>query len=260
MASSNLDHTIDALTVIRRAQRALDAALRLPKADRRELAGQIDAVRRNADVVSRSLAAAVPGGETMLAAGHGLAGRREVQALGGLVGFFAGQGSHALDAVAGAASSIGTEPDRSLELSERIRLRLAEVGVAKRDDLARELEVDPRSPEFRDALERTLGTGLAEWYGSGTYGLPHDELEAMLARARVTAEVERAGAGEREPPPEPVAGAGATEPVAEAEASEAEASRSLGAAVEELRGSIDSLWRSVAGRTADEEEPPLPPP
>jgi hypothetical protein len=247
VASSNLDHAIDALTLIRRAQRATDAALRLPSSDRRDLAGQIDAVRSNVDEVAGSLATSVPGGEALLSAGHGLAERREVRALGGLIGFFAGQGSQALDAVAGAASSIGSEPDQSLQLSERIRMRLAEVGVATRGDLARELEVDPRSAEFRDALERTLGTGLAEWYGSGTYGLPHDELEAMIARARVAAEVERGAPG-----------AGAAAP-ADAPAAEPASSRSLGAAVEDLRGSIDALWKSVAGR-AEDDEPPLPPP
>jgi hypothetical protein len=256
VASSNIDRTIDALTLIRRAQRATDAALRLPMSDRRELAGQIDAVRRNADQVAGSLAASVPGGESLLSAGHGLAERREVRALGGLIGFFAGQGSQALDAVAGAASSLGTERDHSLELSERIRLRLAEVGVTTRGDLARELDVDPRSAEFRDALERTLGTGLAEWYGSGTYGLPHDELEAMLARARVTAEVEAAGAAAGRPSPPPV-----REPEPETEPAEAVPPRSLGSAVEELRGSIDALWKSVAGKAEEEEdEPPLPPP
>ncbi len=248
MASSNIDHAIDALSLIRRAQRATDAALRLPTRDRQELAGQIESVREDVDAVTRSLAANVPGGETLLAAGHGLAGRREVQALGGLIGFFAGQSSQALDAVAGAATSIGSEPDRSLELSERIRMRLAEVGVAKRDDLARELEVDPRSAEFRDALERTLGTGLAEWYGSGTYGLPHDELESMIARARVAAEVERSGGA--------APSAGSAAPPASGE--EPAASRSMGAAVDELRGSIDALWKSVAGHS--EPEAPLPPP
>lgn len=239
MASSNLDYAIDALSLIRRAQRATEAALRLPSSDRRELAGQIEAVRRNVDAVAGDLAGSVPGGEALLSAGHGLAGRPEVRALGGVVGFFAGQGSQALDAVAGAAGSIGSEPDRSLELSERIRIRLVEVGVAKRDDLGRSLEVDPSSAEFRDALERTLGTGLAEWYGSGTYGLPHAELEAMLARA--SAEDESAVAADE-------GVATASEPVA----------GSLGATVEELRGSIDSLWRSVAKRTEDEQ--PLPPP
>jgi hypothetical protein len=192
--ASNLDHALSALVLIRDAQRALDSALRLPSEDRAALAGQIQAVRRGMRDVASSLAGAVPGGPSLVSAGQalgeGLANRPELRALGGVVSFLASQSSHALDAVAGAAESFGGERDRSLALSDRITHRLTEVGIATRSDLARELEVDPRSTEFRDALERTLGTGHAEWYGSVTYGLPRDELEAMLAKAREVADEE----------------------------------------------------------------------
>jgi hypothetical protein len=186
--TSSFDHAVSALVLIRDAERAIDAAMRLPSEDRAAVTEQIETVQTRARDVSSALAGAVPGARTVFSAGQnlgsGLADRREVRALGGLVSFFAGQGSHALDAVAGAAGSLGDEPDPTIDLSERIVQRLHEVGVTSRKDLARELEVDPRSAEFRDALERTLGTGRAEWYGSGTYGLPHSELETLIARPR----------------------------------------------------------------------------
>ena len=185
---SNFDHAVSALVLIRDAQRAIDAALRLPSEDRAAVADQLETVRVRARDVSSSLAASVPGARSVLATGQSLGGglteRREIRALAGLVGYFAGHGSQALGAVAGAAGSLGDEPDHTIDLSERIIRRLHEVGVASRKDLAEHLEVDPRSAEFRDALERTLGTGRAEWYGSATYGLPHAELEALIARAR----------------------------------------------------------------------------
>ena len=187
MAGSNLDLAINALVLIRNAQRAIDAALRLPAEDRASVAEHVDAVRRSVGQVAASLAATIPGAQSLAGASQvaagGLATRREFRALTGMVSFFARQGSEALGAVAGMAGALGGR-DRSLALSERITVRLAEVGVATREDLARELGVEPRSPDFQDALERTLGTGRAEWYGSGTYGLPRGDLEAMISRAR----------------------------------------------------------------------------
>ncbi|HEX6117076.1 MAG TPA: hypothetical protein VFY99_08235 [Solirubrobacterales bacterium] len=241
--SPNLDHAISGLILIRDAQRAVDAALRLPIDDRAAVDEQIQAVRDGAGEVASSLAATVPGAQSLLGAGQSIGGglvtRPELRALGGLVGFFASQGSQALGAVAGAADSLGGERDRTLDLSERITNRLAEVGVTTRTDLARELDVDPRSAEFRDALERTLGTGHAEWYGSATYGLPRPQLEALLARARLDSEGETGGgrdaAAESDPPdPEPA---------------EPAAPRGLGAAAGELRAAVDGLRAAVARRT-----------
>lgn len=236
MAPSNIDHAINALALIRNAQRAVDAALRLPTEDRAAVSEQIEAVRRSAGDVAAGLAATVPGGQSLARAGHALGGgltsRPEFRALGGVVSFFASQGSQALGAVAGAAASVGSERDPSLVLSERIAQRLGEVGVTTRTDLARELDVDPRSAAFRDALERTLGTGHAEWYGSGTYGLPRAQLETMIARAK-----EVAGDSPPDPP--------------------ADIPEGLGAAVDELRGSVDGLLAAVAGRTASPSSAPL---
>ena len=217
--SSNLDHAVDALILVREAQHAIDAALRLPTADRVALAEQIGEVRHGVGAVGSSLVARIPDAE--------LAARPELRALGGMVSFFAGRGSQALGAVAGAAASVGDERDPSLVLSERIAERLDEVGVATRRDLARELEVDPRSSELRDALERVLGTGRAEWYGSGTYGLPRAQLERMLARARDE--------------PEETAG---EMPV--------DADRGGGAAIAELRATVDGLRTAIARRTGTE--------
>lgn len=234
-ASSNLDYAISALGLIRNAQRAIDAALRLPTEDRAAVTEQIEAVRRSAGDVTSALAATVPGGQSLASAGQALGGelatRPELRALGGVVSFFAGQGSQALDAVAGAAASFAGEPDRSLALSERITNRLAEVGVATRQELARELEVDPRSDEFRDALERTLGTGHAEWYGSATYGLPRARLEEMIARARVISE--------------DLTLETSVEPSAEVGEAPPEAAHGLGPAVGELRTSVDRLRTAV---------------
>jgi len=240
VASSNLDLAINALVLIRNAQRAIEAALRLPAEDRAAVAEQIDAVRRSTGQVAASLAATIPGAQSLAGAGQvvggGLAQRPEFRALTGMVSFFAKQGSEALGAVAGVAGSLGGGRDQSLVLSERISKRLAEVGVATREDLARELDVDPRSGDFQDALERTLGTGRAEWYGSGTYGLPRSELETMISAARQTADD--------------------TEPAgAEAEAADAPGPEQSGAiapldgAIDELNSSLHRLSGAVSART-----------
>jgi hypothetical protein len=249
MAASNLDHAIGALALIRNAQRAVDAALRLPTEDRAALADQIDAVRRSSGDVASALASSVPGGQSLASAGQalggGLASRPELRALGGLVSYFANQGSQALGAVAGAAASVGGERDQSLVLSERIAQRLGEVGVATRVDLARALDVDPRSAEFRDALERTLGTGHAEWYGSGTYGLPRAQLEMMIARAREVAD-------EEPPAQDPVE---ASDAPSSAPPPPAPGARGLGASVGDLRASVDGLLAALARRSGPATEP-----
>jgi hypothetical protein len=248
--SSNLDLAINALALIRTAQHAIDAALRLPGGDRAAVAGQVEAVRRSVDEVASSLAAAVPGGQSLVSAGQalggGLASRPELRPVGAMISFFADQGSQALGALSGAAGSLGGERDRSLVLSERITDRLAEVGVATRTELARELEVDPDAAEFRDALERTLGTGHAEWYGSGTYGLPRARLETMIARARAVSE-DAAIEDQESPAPRP--------PEAPTASSD-----HLDAAVGELRSSVDALRAAVAGRAGAGAAPPTDPP
>jgi hypothetical protein len=234
VASSNLDLAINALVLIRNAQRAIDTALRLPAEDRAAVAEQVEEVRRSVGQVAASLAGTIPGAQSLAGAGQvaagGLAQRPEFRALTGMVSFFARQGSEALGAVAGIAGSMGGGRDRSLALSERITARLEDVGVATRDDLARELGVDPRSADFQDALERTLGTGRAEWYGSGTYGLPRGELEAMIANARAASEREEP-TGEEEAPPAPAPSAG------------------LEPAMDELSSSLDELQGAVSART-----------
>lgn len=235
---SNLDLAINALVLIRNAQRAIDAALRLPAEDREALADQIDVVRRSTGQVAASLAGTIPGAQSIAGAsqavGGGLAHRPEFRALTGMVSFFARQGSEALGAVAGVAGSLGGRGDRSLALSERITKRLGEVGVATREDLARELRVDPGDGDFQDALERTLGTGRAEWYGSGTYGLPRSDLEAMIARAR---QEEQAAADAGEEPPEKIAPAPALAP-----------------AVDHLNESLDQLSGAVTAVTGGDEQ------
>jgi hypothetical protein len=249
MASSNLDLAINALVLIRNAQRAIDAALRLPAEDRAAVAEHVDAVRRSTGQVAASLAATIPGAQSLAGAGQvvggGLAQRPEFRALTGMVSFFAKQGSEALGAVAGVAGSLGGGHDRSLALSERISKRLTEVGVATREDLARELDVDPRAADFQDALERTLGTGRAEWYGSGTYGLPRAELDTMISRAREASD--EAPAAE------------ATAPDAPAEASETEhpgaTPAPLEGALDELNSSLDRLSGAVSARNGPEDEP-----
>lgn len=247
LASSNLDLAINALVLIRNAQRAIDTALRLPAEDRAAVADQVEAVRRSVGQVAASLAGTIPGAQSLAGAGQvaagGLSQRPEFRVVTGMVSYFARQGSEALGAVAGVAGSLGGGRDRSLALSERISKRLAEVGVATREDLARELDVDPRSGDFQEALERTLGTGRAEWYGAGTYGLPRDELEAMISKARKASE--GAPAAERpEAPAEP----------------DAAATPALGSAIDELNSSLDMLSGAVSARaggasgSADEAE------
>ena len=235
-ASSNLDLAINALVLIRNAQRAIDAALRLPAEDRAAVAAHVDAVRTSVGEVAASLASTIPGAQSLAGAGQvaagGLAQRTEFRALTGMVSFFARQGSEALGAVAGVAASLGGGRDRSLAISERISARLEEVGVATREDLAREVGADPRSPDFQDALERTLGTGRAEWYGSGTYGLPRGELEAMISKARKASEEGDEPAAEEEPEPAP-------HPPRPA----------LGSAIEELSTSLEQLQGAVSART-----------
>jgi hypothetical protein len=239
---SNLDLAINALVLIRNAQRAMDAALRLPAEDRAALAEQIDAVRRSTGKVAASLAATIPGAQSLAGAGQAAAGRPEFRALSSMVSFFARQGAEALGAVAGVAGALGGGRDRSLAMSERIVQRLEVAGVTTRDDLARELEIDPRAPDLQDAIERTLGTGRAEWYGAGTYGLPREELELMISRAREEAE----NAEPETPPAEAQAEAPEQPPLAE----------SLDGAMAELDSSLDRLSGAVSARTGGENGAP----
>jgi hypothetical protein len=226
-ATSSFDNAVSALVLIRDAQRAVEAALRLPREDRAALADQIETVRAGTADVAATLAATMPGADSLVRAGHAIgdvAARPELRPLGGVVRFFAERGSEALGSVAGAAASLGHERDPSLDLSERITRRLGEVGVTTRADLARELGVDARSADFRDALERTLGTGNAEWYGSGTYGLPREQLEMLIAQARAVSE--EGGAAEQA----------------------AEHAPSPGSSIADLRAAVDGLRSAVATR------------
>ena len=235
---NNLDLAINGLVLIRNAQRAIDAALRLPAEDRAAVAEHVEAVRKSTGQVAGSLAATIPGAQSLAGAGQvvgeSLAQRTEFRALSGMRQLLRAPGVGALGAVAGVAATLGGGRDRSLALSERITKRLEEVGVATREDLARELAVDPRSADFQDALERTLGTGRAEWYGSGTYGLPRGELESMISKAR------EANAGTEEP----------AEAAEESPSPERASIAPLGGAIDDLNASLDELSAAVASTSA----------
>ena len=230
---TNLDLAINALVLIRNAQRAIDAALRLPAEDRAAVAEQVESVRKSAGQVAGSLAATIPGAQSLAGAGQvvgeGLAQRTEFRALTGMVA-----SSHARARRPSAPSPASprrsaagaTAPSRCRRGSRSG----SKSGVATREDLARELAVDPRSPEFQDALERTLGTGRAEWYGSGTYGLPHGELEAMISRAR-----EASAKADEAPDAADDAPQAEHPPIAP-----------LGNAIDELNSSLDELSDAVA--------------
>jgi hypothetical protein len=173
LANSQLDLVINALVLIRKAQSAVDAAVHLPSADRAQLDDQLEAVRTDLGILIGAVAGAVPGAGA-------LAGRREVKMAAGVVEFLARQGAAQLGAVAGVADALRGADSRTL--SRRIAEHLAEVGVAGREDLARAVASDPQSPQFQEALERALGSGRAEWYGPGSYGVPRGELEEAAER------------------------------------------------------------------------------
>jgi hypothetical protein len=209
LGNSQLDLVINALVLIRKAQSAVDAAVHLPTADRARLDEQLEAVRADLGNLIGAVAGAVPGAGT-------IAGRREVKMAAGVVEFLARQGAAQLGAVAGVADALRGADSRTL--SRRIEEHLTEVGVASRDELARAIESDPQSPQFQEALERALGSGRAEWYGPGSYGVPRGELEDLADRG--TGEETGAPSARREPELDTA--------IAELEASLATLSSSLG--------------------------------
>jgi hypothetical protein len=168
-----LDLLISSLVLIRRASSAIDAALGLPAADRAQLEAQVEQVRDDLGRLVTQLGGSIPGAS-------GLARRPEVKMAAGVVEFLARQGAAQLGAVAGVADTLRAGGD-SRKLAQRIERHLAETGVASREDLARELEIEPDSPRLQEALERALGSGRAEWYGPGLYGIPRGRLETLAA-------------------------------------------------------------------------------
>jgi hypothetical protein len=189
-ARSQLDLLIHALVLVRKASSAVEAAVGLPATDRAELEEQLEAVRHDLSQVVRQLGGAIPGGST-------LAKRPEVKAAAGVVEFLARQGATQLGAVAGVADAL-RQGTTSRALAQRIERRLAEVGVASREDLAEALGVEPESIELQEAIERALGSGRAEWYGPGVYGVPRSQLEELGAHPPLAA-----GASEAEVAAEP---------------------------------------------------------
>jgi hypothetical protein len=214
LGNSQLDLVINALVLIRKAQSAVDAAVHLPTADRAQLDEQLEAVRADLGNLVGAVAGAVPGAGA-------LAQRREVKMAAGVVEFLARQGAAQLGAVAGVADALLGADSRTL--SKRIEEHLAEVGVASREDLARAIDSDPTSPQFQEALERALGSGRAEWYGPGSYGVPRAGLEQAAER----------------PGPE------------EADESTPEEKQDLDAAITELEASLAALSSSLG----DGEDP-----
>lgn len=172
---SQLDLVIKGLVLVRKASSAVEVALGLPRPDRDQLDAQVDAVRRDLGRVVTQLSAAIPGA--------GALGRRpEVKMAAGIVEFIARHGATQLGAVAGMADTLRTGTD-SRSLAQRIERYVAEVGVASRAELAETLSVDEGSTEMQEAIERALGSGRAEWYGPGVYGLPRAQLEALGGRS-----------------------------------------------------------------------------
>jgi hypothetical protein len=217
---SQLDLIISSLVLIRKASSAIDAALNMPAADRAELEGNLDAVRGDLNGVVKQLGGSIPGAAVL--------GRRpEVKAAAGIVDFLARQGAVQLGAVAGLADTVRQGGD-SRGMAQKIERHLAAEGVASRDDLAVALGVEVESTRFQEALERALGSGMAEWYGPGLYGVPRNQLEEL---ASDESEVEL-----------------------EDDAAEAEAGDSGGlhTAVASLEGSLSALG-SALSQTASEE-------
>lgn len=173
-ARSQIDLLIHALVLVRKASSAVEAAVGLPAADRAELEEQLEAVRHDLGQVVQQLGGAIPGGSA-------LAKRPEVRATAGVVEFLARQGASQLGAVAGVADAL-RQGTSSRALAQRIEHHLAEVGVASREDLAEILGVEPDSIQLQEAIERALGSGRAEWYGPGVYGVPRTQLEELGAR------------------------------------------------------------------------------
>ena len=186
-ARSQIDLLIHALVLARKASSAVEAAVGLPATDRAELEEQLEAVRHDLGQVVHQLGGAVPGGSA-------LAKRPEVKAAAGVVEFIARQGASQLGTVAGMADAL-RQGTSSRALAQRIERRLAEVGVASREDLAEALGIDVDSIQLQEAIERALGSGGAEWYGPGVYGVPRGQLEELGDRPAMAGE-ESFAAGE----------------------------------------------------------------
>lgn len=207
---SQLDLLIAALDLTRKASNAVDTALGLPASDRAQLDENLDRVRSDLGRLVNQVGAAIPGAGTL--------GRRpEVRAAAGVVEFLARQGAAQLGAVASIADTLRTGGD-SRSLAGRIHKHLEGSGVASREELAEALGLEPKSGQFQEALERALGSGLAEWYAPNVYGIPRSELED-LAETQPAASVP--------PPPEED---GLRSAVSELEQSLSQLSHSMGEA------------------------------
>jgi hypothetical protein len=223
-SSSQIDLLINALVLIRKASSAIDTALGLPAADRAQLEDRLEAVRDDLVRLMSQLGSAVPGASAI--------GRRpEFKAAAGIVEFVARQGAAQLGAVASVADTL-RQGDDSRALAQRIERHLAETGVASRTELAEALGVDPDSSRLREALERALGTGRAEWYAPDVYGVPRSQLEELAED-----EVSLRPAGSQAEP-------GETEGEAEAAADDG-APGDLGTAVGEIESSLADLGTAL---------------
>jgi len=214
---SQLDLLINALVLTRKASNAVDTALGLPASDRAQLDENLDKVRSDLGRLLNQVGAAIPGA--------GVLGRRpEVRTAAGVVEFLARQGAAQLGAVASVADTLRSGGD-SRTLAQKIHRQLSENGVASREELAQTLGLEPRSPQFQEALERALGSGLAEWYAPNVFGIPRRELENLA---------------DSQPPPD-------------ADAEPMPAQQDLRAAVTELEGSLADLSASLRETEADPE-------
>jgi hypothetical protein len=228
-----LDLVIKGLLLIRKASSAVEVALGLPPPDRDQLDAQVNAVRRDLGRVVTQVSAAIPGA--------GALGRRpEVKMAAGIVEFIARQGATQLGAVAGVADTLHTGSD-SRSLAQRIERYVAEVGVASRADLAEVLGVDQSSNELQEAIERALGSGRAEWYGPGVYGLPRGQLEALGGQPAATTSE---SSEQKAPEPE----------LSDEAESEPGSVPQLQAAVRSLEGSLRALGTALRGAGAERSD------
>jgi len=161
----------------------------------------------------------------------------------GIVEFIARQGATQLGAVAGVADTLRTGSD-SRSLAQQIERYVAEVGVASRADLAEVLGVDQSSAELQEAIERALGSGRAEWYGPGVYGLPRGQLEALGRRSTATTSES----------PEPTAPYGSEAELSDEAESEPGSVPQLQAAVRSLEGSLRALGTALHGAGAERSD------
>ncbi len=168
---SQLDLMISSLVLIRKTSSAIDAALALPAADRAKLESILDQVRGDLGQVVGQVGSAIPGAS-------GIVKRPEIKAVAGVIEFVARQSANQLGAVAGVADALRSGED-SRALANRIDLHLRSAGVSTREEIGAALRVDPAEPRLQEALERLLGSGRAEWYGPGVYGVPRGQLEEL---------------------------------------------------------------------------------